>query len=424
MSGLYMSSGNEAPQKTYNKYKKMIYIANARLPTEKAHGYQICKMCEAFALNGMEVVLLGPKRRQVDPALERQTVFEYYGVPPVFTMQTLRNWDVVPLSRYLPRRGFMPLFFAHALSWSLYAALCARRQGANLYYTRESSVAFWLVCMGLPTVYEGHVVPKHGQRWLLSRTAAHPALRLAVVLTSFIKQRFVELGFPAAKVRVLPDSVDLSLFDKLPSREDCRGRLDLPLDRAIVGYVGRFQTLETEKGIPELVQAMAAIPPLAGKEPLLLCVGGPMDAVPTYQEIARRHGMPTHRLQFVDRVPNREVPLWMRACDVVTIPWPWTEFSAYFTSPMKLFEYMAAGVPIVATDLPAIREVLRHKENAWLVAPGDANRLADGVYRVLSDAILTQRMAQQARQEAHNYSWKGRASAVLDAVVRIGPHSG
>jgi glycosyltransferase involved in cell wall biosynthesis len=177
--------------------------------------------------------------------------------------------------------------------------------------------------------------------------------------------------------------------------------------------------MEMEKGIPELVQSMAAITPLEGKEPLLLCVGGPMQAVPTYEKIARRSGLPAHRLRFVDRVPNSEVPFWIRACDVVTIPWPWTEFSAYFTSPMKLFEYMAAAVPIVATDLPAIREVLRHGENSWLVAPGDAKALADGINRVLSDRPLAACMAQRARQEARNYSWNGRASMVLDAVRHL-----
>jgi glycosyltransferase involved in cell wall biosynthesis len=106
----------------------------------------------------------------------------------------------------------------------------------------------------------------------------------------------------------------------------------------------------------------------------------------------------------------------MRACDVVTIPWPWTEFSAYYTSPMKLFEYMAANVPIVATDLPAIREVLSHGENAWLVAPGDAKTLADGIYQVLSDRPLAERLAHQARRQAYKYSWNERASTILDAL--------
>jgi glycosyltransferase involved in cell wall biosynthesis len=279
-------------------------------------------------------------------------------------------------------------------------------------------VAFWLLRWGLPTVYEAHVVPKQGQRWLLQHMARHPALRLMVVLTSCMRERFVEMGFPAQKVAVFPDGVDVALFEDLPSREACRRRLELPRHRLIIGYIGRFHTLEMEKGIPELVQAMAHLPSMNGIEPLLLCVGGPTDAVPAYLDLARRFGVPAHRLQFVDRVHTRECPFWMRACDVVTIPWPWTEFSAHFTSPLKLFEYMAAGVPIVASDLPSLREVLRHGENAWLVEPGSAQALAEGIGELLSDAQLQQELAHKALQEVRVYTWRERARHILKSLER------
>jgi glycosyltransferase involved in cell wall biosynthesis len=267
--------------------------------------------------------------------------------------------------------------------------------------------------MGLPTAYEAHVVPKRGQRWLLRQIACRPALRLVIVLTSFIKQQFVAMGFPAEKVVVLPDGVDLSLFENLPSKEECRCRLGLPIERPIIGYIGRFRTLEMEKGIPELIEAMAHIPSVNGTEPMLLCVGGPMDVVPAYLDLARRIGIPEHRLKFVDRVPNTEVPYWIRACDVVTIPWPWTEFSAYFTSPLKLFEYMAAKVPIVATDLPSIREVLRHGENAWLVKPGEGKALAEVVSHLLREPEVASSLAARAQQDVRAYTWKHRANFIL-----------
>ena len=391
---------------------KIVYTVNARLPTEKAHGYQIVKMCEAFAQNGAEVLLLHPFRYQHNRRLMEQSVFDYYGVSPVFEIQMLPNLDVQLLERFFPKGTFMPVFFAHALLWGLYAALMARKEKATLYYTRSGEIAFWLVRMGLPTVYEAHVMPKRGRRWLLQQIVRHPALRLVVVLTSFIRERFVELGFTAEKSIVLPDAVDLSLFEGLPSKEECQRRLGLPLDRMIVGYIGRFRTMEMEKGIPELVQAVAHLSPFDGREPLLLCVGGPMDVVPAYLDLAHRFSVIEDRLRFVDRVPNKEVPLWIRACDVVTIPWPWTEFSAYFTSPLKLFEYMAAGVPIVATDLPSIREVLRNRENAWLVEPGNPKALAEGIRRTLSDVELAARIGRQAREDVEQYTWTERVRRI------------
>ena len=95
--------------------RRLVYIANARLPTEKAHGYQISKMCEAFALNGAEVVLLHPYRHQADPQLVGRTVFDYYGIKPIFQVKTLKNLDVVVLNRFIPDRIFTPIFFCPRL---------------------------------------------------------------------------------------------------------------------------------------------------------------------------------------------------------------------------------------------------------------------------------------------------------------------
>lgn len=395
---------------------KLIYLANACLPTESAHGYQIAKMCEAFTQNGTKVLLLHPFRHQHNPSLKQQSVFDYYSVPPIFKVRTLPNFDVLLLERFFRRPTFISIFFAHTLLWGLYATLVARREKADLFYTRDAAIAYWLVQLGLPTVYEAHVVPKRAQRWLLRRMAHQPALQRVVVLTSFILQRLVEMGFQQERVIVLPDGVDLSLFEGLPSKEACRHRLGLPQDRLIIGYIGRFRTMQMEKGIPEMVAAMGHLPSLDGKEPLLLCVGGPMDVVPAYLNLARRLGVPEHRVQFVDRVPNREVPFWIRACDVVTIPWPWTEFSAYFTSPLKLFEYMAAGVPIVATDLPSICEVLHHGENAWLVEPGNPKALAEGIAQVVSDGDLGNSIVSCARQGIGEYTWEHRAREILEHI--------
>jgi hypothetical protein len=94
---------------------RLVYIANVRLPAEKAHRSQICKLCEAFARNGAEVLLLHPCRRQLDPALCGQNVSESYHVPAVLKVKVLANLDAVCIEPFLPRNVFASLSFAHAL---------------------------------------------------------------------------------------------------------------------------------------------------------------------------------------------------------------------------------------------------------------------------------------------------------------------
>ena len=90
------------------------------------------------------------------------------------------------------------------------------------------------------------------------------------------------------------------------------------------------------------------------------------------------------------------------------------------TSPLKIFEAMAAGRPIVASDLPSSREVLRDGENALLVPPGDASALAATLRRVLSDPRLARRLAGAAWDEAPQYSWDARARALRALFEEVG----
>ena len=212
---------------------------------------------------------------------------------------------------------------------------------------------------------------------------------------------------------VMGEGVDLAAYAALPAPDLCRARLGLPVDRPIVAYVGRFRTYNQEKGIPELVRAMASVPVVGGNDPLLVCVGGPMDGVPAYRREAHAAGTPEDRLHFVDRVPSHEVPYWIRAADVAVMPFPASDHSARYMSPMKVFEYMAAGAPIVATDLPAVRDVLEHDRNAWLVPPGDVDALGRGIGELLLDAERARRLATQARLDVEPYDWTMRAHRLL-----------
>ena len=118
------------------------------------------------------------------------------------------------------------------------------------------------------------------------------------------------------------------------------------------------------------------------------------------------------KVRFRGFVPPPELEAERRQAAVFVIPNLDSTTSRLFTSPLKLFEAMASGRPIVASDLPSIREVLTDGVNALLVPPGDVNILAVAISRLLGDAALRERLAARAFADVHAYSWDQRAATI------------
>jgi glycosyltransferase involved in cell wall biosynthesis len=112
--------------------------------------------------------------------------------------------------------------------------------------------------------------------------------------------------------------------------------------------------------------------------------------------------------------PYTEIPYWLKAADVLILPNSAREkISQFYTSPLKLFEYLAAGKPIVASDLPSIREIL-NENNSILVKPDNPESLAKGINLALQKPDFSVKIAKQARQEVKEYSWQKRAQKILN----------
>jgi len=111
------------------------------------------------------------------------------------------------------------------------------------------------------------------------------------------------------------------------------------------------------------------------------------------------------------------VPRALAAFDVAAMPFPWTEHFAYYASPVKLFEYMASGRPIVATGLPSTQEILIDGETALLVPPSDVDALAAALARLQDNPPLRARLAENARRLVfERYTWAARAARILAFV--------
>jgi glycosyltransferase involved in cell wall biosynthesis len=374
-----------------------------------AHGHAITKMCEAFGRQGLDVELWFPCQR--DPEFAHVDMYEYYNVTRQFR------------TRALGCDGFLPQTFQIRLNrvlsdpykWGVGAAFLARVRSADLYLTRSVEIAFWLIRMRLPTLFEIHQpLPRHGER-LLSAIARRRSMRGVIGVTTHLGDYVVSLGVPSTKVLVRPSGVDLSRFVPVRDRTECRRQLGLPLDRPIIGYVGRFRTRdpltgeEFEKGVPVLLHTLAILRTLSDRQPVLLCVGGPSQAIDAYKALARELELPGDSYRFEGKVPPPLVPTWIRACDVVTVPWNRWDYSQ---SPLKLFEYMAAEVPVVAADLPALQQQLDHGRNALVVPSGDVRAMAESIQRLLENPALGRALSTQAAEDVRKYTWDERVKAI------------
>ncbi|MEK7604867.1 MAG: glycosyltransferase family 4 protein [Patescibacteria group bacterium] len=360
---------------------KIVYIANIRLPTEKAHGVQIMKMCEAFALLGHDIELVVPDRESKiseDP-------FSYYGLTKHFPIHRL------PVSDTIGGYGAFG-FLVESLSFVYAVRRYLRDASFDVLYGRDEHI---LACLPGPFVWESHTGAWNSAARIVARRA-----RRLVVISHGLKALYVAKGIPTEKIAVAHDGVDLEDFAHPQSKREARIRLNLPLDTKIALYIGR---LDGWKGVETLLEASN----LFASDVVLAVMGGEAAQV---EKLSRQYPL----VRFLGFHPYRELPDNMAAADVLVLPNTGkSDVSARFTSPLKLFAYMASGVPIVASDLPSIREVL-DEQSAFFFTPDDATALATSVHRALENGSA---QAKHARSLVEEYTWRHRAEYILAACA-------
>jgi glycosyltransferase involved in cell wall biosynthesis len=387
---------------------RITYFADIRFPLERANGIQTMETCHALAVRGHDVTLI-VRPDTHEPARDP---YAFYGLPRLERMRI----EAAPASGPAMARRLGYLAFA--------AGRAMGRGRADVLFTRDLGVASML--LGIPSALRAPVVyESHG--YAPDVAAALPSLVATAGAPSKAKLR--RLAAREARVWKEADgyvTITRGLADELLRRHGPRDLLAVVPDGAriggsrgiapppgVVGYAGH---LYVWKGVDVLLQAIALVPGAGG-----LIVGG-HGAEP---DLGRLKALATdlglsERVTFTGLVDPEQVPAHLANSTILALPNPASAISTHFTSPLKLFEYMAAERPIVASDLPALREILRDGENALLVAPGDPAALAGAIRRLLEDPALGARLAAAARADVAEYGWDRRAArleALLDEVT-------
>jgi glycosyltransferase involved in cell wall biosynthesis len=379
------------------------YISPSTLPSRSANSVHVAWQCDALCRLGIDVTLYA--KRTVEEASDLPAALnEAYGIDTTgLRLQTVHN----PSGRG-DNLAIAYKAIRHLRGIDRDAAILSR----NLY------AAFVLaVLYRRPILFETHQLETGLRKWLQKRVVLCPWV-ITIVISDHLARYLTEhLGFPPRRMLVLhdaaPDGIEPVPVDQ---RRAQLCRLAEPANgpwRQVCGYFGH---LYPGRGI-EIVEAMAAAVPDA----LFLVYGG------TEQDLeTRRRSNDLPNLVFMGHVSHPIARRLMTMMDVLLMPYQENvsigvsgHDTARWMSPMKMFEYLGTGVPIISSDLPVLREVLREGENCLLAPASDSSAWISALHRLRADQRLAARLGINAHEEykaAH--TWTARARNILAAIRR------
>ncbi len=389
-----MTSGGKA-RGPWSKLR-LGYVARSRVPSDLANSLQVMKMCAAFAAHVGTLDLLIPFHAQDarEAKAAGESLWESYALEEQFHIRRLKypHWR-----DHFEVRGF-----------SLAATARAALRGYDLVYSRDVWTTYWLARMGRAVAFEAHN-PAEEQRYPVWRAMlGERAVRGIFCISGALAEMYAEAGAPRERLHVLPDGVDLARFALPLSKGEARRRLGLPLDASIICHSGHVYP---GRGAEETIEALAGVPGA-----MLVMVGGRAEDIGRLKAIAEALHL-LERVRFVGQVANRDVPAYLWAADVLVMPYTSRTPTVRYMSPLKMFEYMAAGRPIVATDFPVVREVLRDGQTALLVQPDSSQALREGISKSLGDSVQSNSLALRCLEQVREYCWERRARRILSAVL-------
>ncbi len=339
----------------------------------------------------------------------------------------------VAVHSLLPRRPPSSPVGSRSIDDALAAALSERIRTYDVVYERHalwSSSAMRLACVrGVPGILEINaplVEEQQAHRQLADPELARElvaqvlrAARLRVAVSSEVARRHVEYGFSFEDFLVCPNGVDPARFALRSAGAAAGGDVFArsprmaPEDPFTVGFLG---TLKPWHGLDVLLDAFGRLAREHSAYRLLIVGDGPLRRQ-IEARLARESLAP--RAEFSGAVDPAEVPSWLSRMDVGTAPYAQRE-GLYF-SPLKILEYLAAGLPVVASDAGQVRELVREGVDGWLVEPGNAADLADRLERLRRDPVGARTMGARGREDViANRSWDSVLEGILDAVPELG----
>jgi len=366
---------------------KIIYIANIRVPTEKAHGYQVVKVCENLATLGHGVELWVPYRLN----FIKENIFEFYKVKNNFKVRYIGRFDFFILENII---GSKISFLMQSLSFLF--LVWARNVRNKVIYTRNPEI-IWLLQKYNCTFFSAHNWPVKKEKFFKHLVKNSQG----IVANSFgTREVFQEKGF--SKITVVPNGVDLEDFE-FDNKDEIF--VTNSKNKIVVMYVGH---LYHWKGVDTIVECAKNI---SDEDFVFVIVGGVKEDVERHNKIIKHYQL--ENVILTGTQSHSLIPKYLKKADILLLPnLAVSEESIKYTSPIKMFEYMASGKPIIASKLPSIEEVLS-ENNATLISPGNYKSLIKELMKFKADPNLYKNKADVAKNDVLAYTWSNHAKKLM-----------
>jgi len=382
----------------------LYYVSTANLPSKKAHAVQQVRMCQAFQQSGVDVCMIYPDKNTSGKHASWESISRFYGLQTPFDIKSTpifpSRFKSLPKLRVISMSGMMTL-------WLVSQVFSGKIDSSDIIYGRNYYGMFWfnefrktLPARRRPAlVFETHTpISAHFKPRFFNSVDG------IVSITHRLKQHLVgKYCLDESGVLVSPDGVDLDPYKDI-TKQEARATLGIPQNETIIMYTGH---LYRGKGVGLLVRAAEEL------QESVYIVGGYEEDI---ERVKREAGSPEN-VVFTGFVDPANISLYQIAADILVAPY--TEESRPWVSPLKLFEYMAAGRPIVASDREVLQEVLVHGENAILFEKGNVHDLRKKLTLIAGDHEKATALQTAVRKDAQKYTWKNRAQDILSFTKQI-----
>ena len=376
---------------------KIGMIAPTTIPSRSANTIQVMKNAVALAKVGHEVRLYIPKDEDEVPW---HRLASQYGLVTEQPSQLEFVW--------VTRKPFWRTY-----DYGIKAFRTAKRDDVDCVFTRLLQSAVMASLVRVPVYFELHDIPAGKMGPVLFRQFLRGKGKKTIVTITQALMDAIDTDYKIpndVEKIVAPDGVDLERFENLPTQEEVRDLLGIP-HSFTVGYTGHLYRGRGEEILLNLAKRM--------REVNFLIIGGREKDIKRVQDVVDTQGL--ENIHLVGFIPNTVLPQYQRACDCLLMPYQ-NEIAgssggdiAKFLSPMKMFEYLASGKPILSSDLPVLREVLNDK-NSILLPCDDLDEWEKAILRVRNEEALAIKLAMAAKETAKNFSWQQRVKSIFGDV--------